>query len=237
MARGLIATSISRHENDRPLFESISLEVLPASVSVVIGPSGAGKSSLMRAMSMVAPPSSGTIALDDETLTSHRTGADSIWPRITLVFQQQFLWPHLSLWENVCLAGQGSKRWREEAAREMLKRLGVDSVLGRRPHMASVGERQRVALVRGAALRPDYLLLYEPTSSLDVETAAIVVTLVREWRASGMGLLVSTHSLGLARSLADRVYFLDRGECVESGTASILEQPLSHRLRQFLLLG
>jgi ABC-type polar amino acid transport system ATPase subunit len=160
------------------------------------------------------------------------------WPMVTMVFQQLFLWPHMTMQQNILLPVQ--KRGITAADRDLFDQLAktfrLDKVLDKYPNQASLGERQRVALSRALFLRPRYLLLDEITSAQDVEYVQVILKHLQGLKSAGVGLLFVTHMLGFAGRLADQVQFLDNGEVVESGPVSILSSPQTERMNRFVSL-
>jgi ABC-type polar amino acid transport system ATPase subunit len=155
------------------VLENIDIEVSPGTVTALIGPSGAGKSTLIRALSLVDPPSRGEIVIDGTSHLYPKRGGDnspSPWPDVTVVFQQLFLWPHLTLKQNIELPlCQRRQTLSQGYANELAEFFGLKECIDRLPYEVSIGQRQRGAIVRALALRPKYLFLDEVTSALDVE--------------------------------------------------------------------
>ncbi|MFO0754889.1 MAG: ATP-binding cassette domain-containing protein [Byssovorax sp.] len=217
---------------------AFSVELWPGTVTVLMGPSGGGKSTALRALSLLEPPDSGSITIDTETFRfpDARVPA-TVWPRVTVVFQQLFLWPHLSIWENITLPIQDGLTAAKTARLEAFAhRLGIAHVLKSWPNQVSGGQRQRAALIRALMLEPKYLLLDEITAALDVEHVRIVGELLREERDQGMAILVATHLGGFAKAVADRVVFLDGGAVLEQGNREVLTSPQHPRVRRFLAM-
>jgi ABC-type polar amino acid transport system ATPase subunit len=157
------------------------------------------------------------------------------WPKVTVVFQQLFLWPHLTLQDNILLPARCRTQQGMEADLDaLIEAFDMRDFIGRYPNQASFGQRQRVALARALMCRPRYLLLDEITSALDVEQIANVLSYLRNLRGKGIGIFVITHLLGFARSAADQVLFMADGEVVERGGPEVLASPQTERLHQFL---
>ena len=230
----LEARELTKTVNSRDILTDVSLSVNPGEAVVLVGPSGSGKTTVLRLMAGLDDSYKGQTLLDGQQM--REMPREDLWPSVTLVFQQLFLWPHLTLWENVTLAMDKDSM---DACRDQVDvlcaRLGLDGLMAHYPNELSLGEKQRAALTRALLVRPRYLLLDEVTSALDVESAQEVVALLGECKTEErVGLLIVTHHLGLARRLADRVVFLDRGTVVESGGVEILERPGTPRLERFL---
>ena len=162
---------------------------------------------------------------------------EDLWPSVTLVFQQLFLWPHLTLWENVTLAMDNDLTdARRDQVDVLCARLGLSGLMTHYPNELSLGEKQRAALTRALLIRPRYLLLDEVTSALDVESAQEVGGAIGRAQDGGTCWPSDRYAppLGWRGGLADRVVFLDRGTIVESGGVEILERPGTPRLERFL---
>ncbi|MDD3030119.1 MAG: ATP-binding cassette domain-containing protein [Alphaproteobacteria bacterium] len=226
------------YDQKAPLLKDISLTVSPGELTVLIGPSGAGKTTLLRCMALLENPQQGEICIDDERLVypleSQKTFTPP-WPKVTVVFQQLFLWPHLTLRENILLP---TKHRKDPTIPDKLEALihafDMQGFIDKYPNEASLGQRQRVALARALILEPHYLLLDEITSSLDVEQIAKLLSYLKSLRGQNIGIFIITHLLSFARHTADRVFFMADGRIEESGTASILRAPQTERLAQFL---
>lgn len=234
------ASAITKRISGAIYLQDVSLTCEPGQAICVLGPNGAGKSLLLKALALVDPPTSGSIEVGDRKYAFPETGkvhAPPPWPEVSFVFQQLFLWPHLSLRANMLLAANGAGqtgRDAEVSVARWAERLGVAEMLNRYPNQISGGQRQRVALGRALACRPKWLLLDEPNSALDVEQNQLLRDLLMEQKQQGLGIIFSTHLIGFAAALADKVVFLDQGRLVEQGDAGILANPQSDRLRRFL---
>lgn len=226
------------------IIRDVTISVATGAVTVLIGKSGSGKSTLLRTLSLVDPPRAGTVSLDSRSIfpsSDISDGAHSIWPRITLVFQQFFLWPHITVRQNIALPA----RLRGNAVDQtesLCRSLGIDALLDRYPNQISVGQRQRAAIARALLLNPRFLLLDEITSAQDVQHIALILEVLQHAVDSGMGLLVVSHHFGFVRRLlstspASRVVFLDAGSVVESGGIEHLESPASDELREYVTLS
>jgi ABC-type polar amino acid transport system ATPase subunit len=194
-------------------------------------------------MSLLEMPESGSIAVDDWKCSFPLKEPKKFappWPKVTVVFQQLFLWPHLTLLQNITLPvalrdPQKAKiDDKSEKVQELIKLFEMDEFIHRYPNEASLGQRQRVALARALLLEPKYLLLDEITSSLDVEQVAIILAHLKVLAARGIGILTVTHLLHFAREAADHIIFMDKGQVIESGGKEILQNPKEERVRKFL---
>jgi ABC-type polar amino acid transport system ATPase subunit len=233
----IVARNIKKVTGNATLLDDINLALRPGSITAVIGPSGAGKTMILRCLTLVDLPTSGELAINGSTFRFPGDEPDTsrVWPHLTAVFQQLFLWPHLTLFENVALPLRAAGRQDADArARAMLVRVGLDGVSSHYPNEASGGERQRAALARAIALEPRYLFLDEITSNLDVESAGGVLDIIRSLKSDGLAILVVTHSLHFIANAADAIVFIDHGRIVEAGGPDILREAKTPRLQKFL---
>lgn len=237
----LSATSLKRNTPDgRPILKDVDITLKKGELTALIGPSGSGKTTLLRCLSMLDAPDGGDIELEHQLYSfplppEQAEVSPKPWPKVTAVFQQLFLWPHLTLRENILLplADAKSSRVEKELA-ELVRQFDMKGFIDRYPNETSGGQRQRAAIARALMLNPDYLLLDEITSALDIEQTAKVLSLLTGVKARGIGILLITHSLGFARQAADHVLFMDNGEIVEDGGPGIIEKPKSPRMKTFL---
>jgi len=217
--------------------------VVPGTACVVIGPSGAGKSTLIRCASLLEDPDAGTIVLDEleYKFPSPSRRVDLPWPLLTVVFQQHFLWPHLTLYENIALPlrERMSRRQIGETVDELTNLFDMSRFIRRYPNEASVGQQQRVALARALALRPKYILLDEVTSALDVEQIVKLLDHLTKLMERGIGIVIVTHLLGFARAILKQstqshFVFLENGRVSAAGNLATLDAPPPGRLRDFV---
>lgn len=235
----LIASNLSRKIGKTTLLSGIDISIELGGITVLIGPSGSGKTTLIRALALLDPPSSGSVEIDGVTYSFPQDPDEEIippWPTVTVVFQQLFLWPHLTLRENITLPLREQRRNGNgrERVEEIIYRLDMSSFIDRYPNEASLGQRQRAAIARAFVLQPRYILLDEITSALDIEQIQAVLKYLQLLRERGIGILLVTHLLGFAESVADQVVFIDQGRLIESGGTEILKRPKTTRLQQFV---
>ena len=150
------------------------------------------------------------------------------------MFQSLFLWPHLTLRENILLPGRNVNKNAEKDIEGLIKLFEMDHFIDHYPNEASIGQRQRVALARSLILNPHYLLLDEITSALDIEQTAKILTKLTHLKERDIGIFLITHHIGFARRAADQVVFMSGGRIEEIGGPEILDRPQSDRLKQFL---
>ena len=223
------------------VLRGIDLDVERGQVVCVIGPSGSGKSTLLRCINLLEPPDDGRIMLEGREITGASTADDRdyVRRRVGIVFQQFNLFPHKSALENVALAqqkvlGRPAKEARSNAE-ALLARVNLEDKVGEYPERLSGGQQQRVAIARALAMDPHVMLFDEVTSALDPELIKEVLDVMRELAEEGMTMIVVTHEMRFARSVADCVVFMDEGAIVEQGKPdAVLESPREERTKQFL---
>ncbi|MBE7435307.1 MAG: amino acid ABC transporter ATP-binding protein [Anaerolineales bacterium] len=219
--------------------KGVGMEVNKGEVIVIFGPSGSGKSTFIRTINRLEEHQRGTIIVDGIELTHDVRNIAVIRSEIGMVFQQFNLFPHLSVMQNIILAPVWVRKWptdkAEAVAMELLERVGIPEQANKFPGQLSGGQQQRVAIARALAMQPKIMLFDEPTSALDPEMIKEVLDVMVELTKSGMTMLVVTHEMGFARAVADRMFFFDQGQIVESGTpVDIFEKPKEERTKLFL---
>ncbi len=205
----------------------------------VIGPSGSGKSTFLRCLNLLEQPTGGTITFEGVDITDPKTDINALRSRMGMVFQQFNLFPHLSVRENIMLAPVKLKRMtKEEAgkkAEELLERVGLPDKAAAYPKQLSGGQQQRIAIARALAMNPGVMLFDEPTSALDPEMVGEVLEIMKELANDGMTMVVVTHEMGFARSVATRVLFMDEGVIAEQNEPeAFFTSPQNPRLKEFL---
>jgi cystine transport system ATP-binding protein len=230
---------------DVEVLRGVSVSVPERSVTALIGPSGSGKSTLLRCVNLLELPNSGRVTIGTTSLgfgpgARHPKAEVLALRRLTgMVFQNFQLFPHLTVEENVMEGLVTVLRWpRDEArahARALLDKVGMASKATAWPANLSGGQQQRAAIARALAPSPQVLLCDEPTSALDPELAGEVVEVLAQLAREGTTMLMATHDLRLASSIASNVVFLDRGEVVEAGPSqSLFGAPKRERTKQFV---
>jgi general L-amino acid transport system ATP-binding protein len=217
----------------------VNMEVKKREVIVIFGPSGSGKSTFIRTINRLEEHQRGKILVDGIELTHDVRNIEQIRMETGMVFQQFNLFPHLTVLQNISLAPIQVRKWTkqkaEEIAMQLLERVGIPEQAKKYPGQLSGGQQQRVAIARSLAMQPKIMLFDEPTSALDPEMIKEVLDVMIELAKSGMTMLVVTHEMGFARSVADRMFFFDQGQIVESGTPEdIFKNPKEDRTKLFL---
>ncbi len=240
MSTPLITTSdIVKRFGTVTALAGLTINVSAGESVAIMGPSGSGKSTLCRTVNRLEPIQEGQIEIDGIPLPQEGRALAQLRAEVGMVFQSFNLFPHRTVLDNITLAPikvRGVPRGRaEERARELLARVGLEDQADKRPSQLSGGQQQRVAIARALAMDPKLMLFDEPTSALDPEMINEVLDVIKDLAASGMTMLVVTHEMGFARSVADRVVFMDGGQIVESGRpAEFFSSPRTERARDFL---
>ncbi len=235
----IICKDVNKWYGSFQALKDINLEVRKGEVIVIFGPSGSGKSTFIRAINRLEEHQSGTIIVDGIELNNDTHNIEMIRMETGMVFQQFNLFPHLTVLENVMLALIQVRKWSkekaEEAALQLLNRVGIPDQARKHPGQLSGGQQQRVAIARALAMQPKIMLFDEPTSALDPEMIKEVLDVMIELARSGMTMLVVTHEMGFAKAVADRMVFFDKGQIVEIGTPDqIFNAPKEERTQLFL---
>jgi general L-amino acid transport system ATP-binding protein len=217
----------------------VSMDVKRREVIVIFGPSGSGKSTFIRTINRLEEHQRGQIFVDGIELSHDVRNIEQIRMETGMVFQQFNLFPHLTVMQNITLAPIQVRKWTkqkaEEIAMQLLERVGIPEQAYKYPGQLSGGQQQRVAIARSLAMQPKIMLFDEPTSALDPEMIKEVLDVMIELAKSGMTMLVVTHEMGFARAVADRMFFFDQGQIVESGTPDdIFKNPKEDRTKLFL---
>jgi general L-amino acid transport system ATP-binding protein len=235
----IIMTGVNKWFGEFHVLRDIDLTVASGERIVICGPSGSGKSTLIRCINRLEEHQTGTIIVDGVELTNDVRNIDKIRSEVGMVFQSFNLFPHLTVLDNLCIAPQWVRRMpRAEAemvAMQYLERVKIPEQANKYPGQLSGGQQQRVAIARALCMKPRIMLFDEPTSALDPEMVKEVLDTMIELAESGMTMLCVTHEMGFAKSVADRVIFMDAGEIVEEGPPrEFFERPKSDRTRLFL---
>lgn len=221
------------------VLKGINLEVGRSQKVVVCGPSGSGKSTMIRCINRLEEHQRGEIIVDGIELTSDVKNVEAIRREVGMVFQSFNLFPHLTVLENLILAPMWVRRVprkeAEELAMSLLERVKIPEQAHKYPGQLSGGQQQRVAIARALCMKPKIMLFDEPTSALDPEMVKEVLDVMIELANEGMTMVVVTHEMGFAKSVADFVVFMDDGEIVEVAPPSVFfTSPKSDRTKLFL---
>ncbi len=231
--------NVDKFFGDFQALKNINLNVEVGEKVVVCGPSGSGKSTMIRCINHIESHDAGTITVDGIELTEDMNNVLTIRREVGMVFQQFNLFPHLTVLENLTLApmkarGLSSKE-ATDIAKQYLDRVQIPEQANKYPSQLSGGQQQRVAIARSLCMRPKIMLFDEPTSALDPEMIKEVLDVMVELAHEGMTMVVVTHEMGFAKTVADTMVFMDFGEIVEVAPPSdFFTAPKSDRTSLFL---
>ena len=224
---------------DFHVLKDINLTVQKGERIVLCGPSGSGKSTLIRCINRLEQHQRGRIVVDGIELTNDSKNVEKIRTEVGMVFQHLNLFPHLTILENLTLGPiwvrKAPRSEAEETAMYYLKKVRIAEQAKKFPGQLSGGQQQRVAIARSLCMKPMVMLFDEPTSALDPEMVKEVLDVMIDLAQEGMTMLVVSHEMGFARSVAHRVLFMDSGQIVEQNTPDeFFLRPQNERTRQFL---
>ncbi|MBI1211179.1 MAG: ATP-binding cassette domain-containing protein [Alphaproteobacteria bacterium] len=230
---------LSKWFKDFQVLKSIDLTVAQGERLVICGPSGSGKSTLIRCINGLETHEKGRVIVQGVELTDDIAQVEAIRRDVGMVFQQFNLFPHLTVLENCTLAPMWVKRVprgeAERTAMEFLERVHIPEQANKYPGQLSGGQQQRVAIARALCMSPRIMLFDEPTSALDPEMIKEVLETMVELAETGMTMLCVTHEMGFARTVANRVAFMDHGEIVEiAPPQEFFNNPKNERTKEFL---
>ena len=245
----LSAQGICKTYGDLEAVKGVDLDVALGERICIVGPSGSGKSTFLRCCNLLETPTAGALHFKGRPVfqRAHANAREylptkkeqqQLRSRLTMVFQQFDLFPHLTALENVAMAprrvlGTPAKEARERA-RELIDSVGLARFEGAYPRTLSGGQQQRIAIVRALAMNPEVVLFDEPTSALDPEMVGEVLALMRRLAEQGLTMVIVTHEMGFAREVADRVVVMDDGSVIESGMPAQMFSHATHpRTRRF----
>jgi general L-amino acid transport system ATP-binding protein len=225
--------------NQFHVLRDIDLKVAKGERIVICGPSGSGKSTLIRCINRLEAHQQGQLIVDGVEVNDDVKNLNVLRRKVGMVFQQFNLFPHLTVLENLTLApiqvNKVPKAEAEARAMQQLERVRIAEQAHKFPLQLSGGQQQRVAIARALCLTPQILLFDEPTSALDPEMINEVLEVMTELAAQGITMLCVTHEMGFAKSVADRVIFMDQGQIVEQNNPhDFFSQPKSERTQAFL---
>ena len=231
--------NLQKSFGDLQVLRGVDQDITTGEKVVLLGPSGSGKTTFLRCLNLLEQPSGGSIVFDGEEITDPRCNINKVRQQMGMVFQQFNLFPHLSILKNITLGPtllKGmNKSEADDRAMELLRRVGLEEKANAFPRQLSGGQQQRIAIVRALAMEPKVMLFDEPTSALDPEMVGEVLSVMTDLAKEGMTMVVVTHEIGFARSVADHVIFMDGGYIVEQGTPEdVLDNPQQPRTQDFL---
>ena len=221
------------------VLKGINETIHKGEVVSIIGPSGSGKSTFLRCLNLLEKPTSGQVIFEGVDIADKKINIDHHRQKIGMVFQHFNVFPHLTVLENITitptLVKKVPQKEAEEKAMKLLKQVGLEDKAHEYPRKLSGGQKQRLAIVRAMAMEPDVMLFDEPTSALDPEMVKDVLEVIQQLAEGGMTCVIVTHEMGFARSVSDRVLFMDEGVIAEQGSpAEIFDHPTHPRTIEFL---
>ncbi len=230
---------VNKWFGDFHVLKDINLRVRERDRVVICGPSGSGKSTLIRCINCLEEHQAGRIVVDGHEIGNDLKSVAAVRKEVGMVFQQFNLFPHLTVLEN-CMLGPTKVRGLSNAeardrAMQYLARVRIPEQADKYPGQLSGGQQQRVAIARSLCMQPRIMLFDEPTSALDPEMIKEVLDVMADLAQSGMTMLVVTHEMGFARTIADEMVFMDAGRIVESAPPEqFFTHPESDRSKLFL---
>lgn len=227
------------YNNSKKVLNNLSFSLEKGEVVVIVGNSGCGKSTFLRCLNMLEKIDSGKITLNGQVISAESNKVNEIREKIGMVFQSYELFPNMNIIKNLILAPTiVQNRKKEEVkleAEKLLNRVGLLDRKNDYPRQLSGGEKQRIAIIRSLIMHPQILLLDEITAALDPEMVREVLQVVLELAKDGMTMVIVTHEMEFARSVADRVVFMDNGNIIEEAPPEeFFTNPKTDRVKQFL---
>lgn len=221
------------------VLKDISVNIKKGEVIAIIGPSGSGKSTFLRCLNLLEEPTGGAIYIKDKNLMDDKTDINLVRRNVGMVFQHFNLFPHKTVLENLTLAPMKVKNMKqseiEKKAFMLLEKVGLKEKASAYPNQLSGGQKQRIAIARALAMNPEVILFDEPTSALDPEMIKEVLDVMKDLAEEGMTMIIVTHEMGFAKNVADRVFFMDRGNILEDTTPEeLFNNPKHERTQEFL---
>ncbi|MCO4785691.1 MAG: amino acid ABC transporter ATP-binding protein [Marinomonas atlantica] len=230
---------VNKWYGDFHVLKNIDFSIKKGERIVVCGPSGSGKSTMTRCINRLEEHQKGQILVDGIEMNDNLKNIEAIRKDVGMVFQHFNLFPHLTILENLTLAPiwvrKTPKKEAEEMAMHYLERVKIANQALKYPGQLSGGQQQRVAIARGLCMKPRIMLFDEPTSALDPEMIKEVLDVMIQLADEGMTMVCVTHEMGFAKTVADRVVFMDAGEIVEANTPhEFFDNPQHDRTQLFL---
>ena len=226
------------YSNATPL-NDVSTVINDGDVISVIGPSGTGKSTFIRCINLLEKPTSGRIWIDDTEITDPKCNIEEVHKKMGMVFQSFNLFGHMTIVENIMvptmdLLGKTAQQAYDDAMK-LLDMVGLSEKALSWPDELSGGQKQRVAIARTLAMNPEVILLDEPTSALDPTMVGEVQAVIRQLAEMGKTMIIVTHEMSFARSISNRVFYMDEGGIYEDGTPDeIFDNPKKEKTRRFI---
>ena len=234
----VVLRDVYKSFGDNAVLEGVSFSVKRGEVTVLIGKSGSGKSTALRCIDRLEKVNQGHIEVCGHVLTAPGLKLRQLRLDVGIVFQSYNLFPHLTVGENIMLAPRSvkqlSKAEAADLAKKSLTQVGLSEKFDAYPEQLSGGQQQRAAIARSLAMQPKVVLFDEVTSALDPQLTGEVLRVIERLAEDGMTMVMVTHEMNFARKIADQVVFMHQGKVWEIGPASVLDNPQTQELRDFL---
>lgn len=236
-----LKNAVKKYGN-KEVLKDINVEFPDGKTTVILGPSGSGKSTLLRSLDLLVRPESGTLNFGDLKLyysqpVSKKLSFD-VRKKTSMVFQNWNLFPNLTVLQNITTAPETvlgkSKKETQERAKKLLEQVGLSEYADRYPSQLSGGQQQRISICRALAMDPEYILLDEPTSALDPELETQVLLILEELSKMGQSMIIVTHNMEFARSVADKIVFVEDGNILFDDTPDQFFNHPTTRIKDFL---
>ena len=230
---------LTKEYSDVTPLNDVNVEIHDGDIISLIGPSGTGKSTFLRCINLLERPTSGHIWIDDQEITAKDCDINKIRQKMGMVFQSFNLFDHLTVIENIMFSPMALKGISKQEAYDkgikLLKMVGLAEKVFAYPSDLSGGQKQRIAIARTLAMDPDIIMFDEPTSALDPTMVGEVEAVIRELAKTGKTMIIVTHEMNFARSISNRVFYMDEGGIYEDGTPEeIFEHPVREKTRRFV---
>ncbi|EAJ2879947.1 amino acid ABC transporter ATP-binding protein [Campylobacter coli] len=231
--------NLNKKYGNLEVIKNISTKISKGDIISVIGPSGGGKSTFLRCINRLEFADGGEILIKGHNILDEQTDINKIRQKVSMVFQHFNLFANKNVLQNLCLAPVKTGILNEDEAVKkaeiLLKKVGLSDKKEVMPHKLSGGQKQRIAIARSLMMNPDVILFDEPTSALDPEMIGEVLSIMKDLAAEGLTMIVVTHEMGFARNVANRIFFMDKGElAVDASPKEVFENPKNERLKEFL---
>lgn len=231
--------NLSKKYGNLEVIKNISTKISKGDIISIIGPSGGGKSTFLRCINRLELADSGEILINGCNILNEQIDINKIRQKVSMVFQHFNLFANKNVLQNLCLAPVKTGILNEDEAIKkaeiLLKKVGLSDKKEVMPHKLSGGQKQRIAIARSLMMNPDVILFDEPTSALDPEMIGEVLSIMKNLAAEGLTMIVVTHEMGFARNVANRIFFMDKGElAVDASPKEVFENPKNERLKEFL---
>lgn len=234
---------ITKSFGTNKVLKNIDLTVNKGDVVALIGPSGTGKTTLLRTINFLSPADKGTITIGDLTVdsaTAKESDRIEMRRKTAMVFQNYSLFRNRTVLQNVTeglkfVQGKSAEE-AESIAKEEIERVGMLEKIDQYPNQLSGGQQQRIGIARALALKPEVILMDEPTSSLDPERSAEILQILQNVTDTGITMMIATHEMAFAKYISNKVVFMEGGVIVEEGNSEqIFQNPKSERTRDFVV--